>query len=117
MGRFIWENLAILQAMDFNGSPKFFEGVLMETNRLKPIICRSDCTWGLLDSLNSNGLCTSLTFGGRLITHDGFGIPLLLRYALETFSNTVEAIEKLKDISTHMSYNITFMNTSMNWYS
>lgn len=109
-----WTKDSPVLIRNYDYSPKFFEGVLMKTNWLKPIIGMSDCTWGLLDGVNGDGLCASLTFGGRRITHDGFGIPLVLRYALETCSNTAEAIEKLKDIPTHMSYNITFMDASMN---
>jgi len=35
----------------------------------------SDCLWGLLDGVNGDGLCASLTFGGRRIVGVGFGIP------------------------------------------
>ncbi|GAB5538406.1 MAG: C45 family autoproteolytic acyltransferase/hydolase [Salibacteraceae bacterium] len=106
------DNPLLIRNYDY--SPKYFEGVIMKTNWLKPIIGMSDCTWGLLDGVNSDGLCASLTFGGRRKTSLGFGIPVVLRYALETCSSTAEAISKLKEIPTHMSYNITFIDRDMN---
>ena len=44
----------------------------------------SDCLWGLLDGVNDAGLAVSLTFGGRRDVGDGFAIPLVVRYLLET---------------------------------
>ena len=44
----------------------------------------SDCLWGLLDGMNDRGLAVSLTFGGRPDVGDGFAIPLVVRYVLET---------------------------------
>ena len=44
----------------------------------------SDCLWGLLDGVNDAGLAVSLTFGGRRVLGDGFGIPIVIRYLLET---------------------------------
>jgi predicted choloylglycine hydrolase len=75
----------------------------------------SDCTWGLLDGVNEDGLCASLTFGGRRITGKGFGIPLVIRYCLETCSTTAEAIEKLIKIPVHMAYNVTLMDKDLNY--
>ena len=37
----------------------------------------SDCLWGLLDGMNDDGLGVSLTFGGRRVLGDGFGIPIV----------------------------------------
>ena len=51
----------------------------------------SDCLWGLLDGINEDGLAVSLTFGGRPVLGDGFGVPLVLRYLLETCSTVAEA--------------------------
>ena len=47
----------------------------------------SDCLWGLLDGMNDAGLAVSLTYGGRRVLGHGFGIPLVLRYLLETCDN------------------------------
>ena len=51
----------------------------------------SDCLWGLLDGMNDAGLAVSLTFGGRPVLGDGFGIPLVMRYVLETCEDVAEA--------------------------
>ena len=55
----------------------------------------SDCLWGLLDGMNDAGLAVSLTFGGRRALGDGFGIPLVVRYLLETCDDVAEARETL----------------------
>ena len=51
----------------------------------------SDCLWGLLDGMNDAGLAVSLAFGGRRVLGDGFGIPLVVRYVLETCATVDEA--------------------------
>jgi predicted choloylglycine hydrolase len=88
---------------------------VLKSNWLKPVIGMSDCNWGLLDGINADGLAVSLTFGGRRITHKGFGIPLVVRYCLETCSTTNEAIEKLKGIEVHMAYNVTILDKYLNF--
>lgn len=100
---------------NYDYSPRYFEGLLMKTNWLKPIVGMSDCNWGLLDGVNADGLTASLTFGGRRITGDGFGIPIVLRYCLETCSNTHEAVKVLLKVPTHMSYNITLLDSDLNF--
>jgi predicted choloylglycine hydrolase len=104
---------ALIRNYDY--SPRFFEGVVMKTNWLKPVIGMSDCTWGLLDGINADGLSASLTFGGRKITGKGFGIPLVIRYCLETGSTTEEALENLIKIPVHMAYNVTIMDKELNY--
>ena len=41
--------------------------------------------------MNDDGLAVSLTFGGRRVLGDGFGIPIVLRYLLETCGTVEEA--------------------------
>ena len=50
--------VGIIRNYDYD--PRFFEGVLLNTNWLKPIIGISDCNWGLLDGMNIDGLTVSL---------------------------------------------------------
>ena len=69
-----------------------------------------DCLWGLLDGINDAGLAISLTFGGRPQVGEGFGIPLVIRYVLETCRNTGEAMRALRRIPVHMSYNVTALD-------
>ena len=105
-----WSKEAPFLIRNYDYSPRYFEGHFVKTNYLKSIMGMSDCSWGLLDGVNEDGLCASLTFGGRRITSTGFGIPLIIRYCLETCSNTKDAIERLKDIPAHMSYNVTLFD-------
>jgi len=66
-----------------------------------------DCLWGLLDGVNDAGLAVSLAFGGRPQVGQGFGIPLVIRYVLETCRSTKEAMRTLRRLPVHMSYNVT----------
>jgi len=95
---------------NYDYSPKLFEGVQLYTNWNKKVIGISDGLWGLLDGMNEDGLVMSLTFGGRKLMGEGFGIPVIMRYALEFCSTTNEAVDVLKRIPSHMAYNITLID-------
>ena len=110
-----WTKDAPSLIRNYDYSPRYFEELVLKSNWLKPVIGMSDCNWGLLDGINADGLAVSLTFGGRRITHKGFGIPLVVRYCLETCSTTNEAIEKLKGIEVHMAYNVTILDKYLNF--
>ena len=43
---------------------------------------------------------------------DGFGIPIVLRYLLETCRSVAEAAAVLRRVPTHMSYNVTALDAS-----
>ncbi len=72
----------------------------------------SDGLWGLVDGMNDAGLALSLTFGGRRVVGDGFGVPLILRYVLQTCETAEEAGAVLARVPTHMSYNVTVLDRS-----
>lgn len=110
-----WTKPTPMLIRNYDYSPRYFEGVFMKTNWLKPIMGMSDCTWGLLDGINSDGLCASLTFGGRKLIGHGFGIPLVLRYCLETCSTVEEAVKRLMKVPVHMAYNITLMDAQQHY--
>lgn len=95
---------------NYDYEPKRFEGRVFRTSWLKPVLGVSDCLWGVLDGMNGDGLCASLTFGGSKKVRPGFGIPLVLRYVLETCSNVEEALEVLRRIPVHMTYNVTVLD-------
>jgi predicted choloylglycine hydrolase len=97
---------------NYDYSFKMFEGTLLRTHWLQPVIGVSDCTWGLLDGLNASGLAASLTFGGRKVTGNGFGIPLIIRYILETCKTVKEGVRILNRVPVHMAYNVTLIDTS-----
>lgn len=91
-----------------------FEGVIASTNwsGRRKVIGTSDLLWGLLDGMNEDGLVASLTFGGRSDVGDGFGIPLVIRYILETCSDVEAAISVLGRLPIAQSYNVTLADTS-----
>ncbi len=107
-----WNQNETFLIRNYDYSPALFEGVLLYTGWLKPVIGISDCSWGLLDGMNGDGLAASLSFGGRNVVGDGFGIPIIIRYILETCTNTKEAVEKIKKIPSYMAYNVTFIDAS-----
>jgi predicted choloylglycine hydrolase len=76
------------------------------------VIGMSDCLWGLLDGVNDAGLAASLTFGGRRAVGDGFGIPLVIRYLLETCETVGEARAALARIPVHAAQNVTLLDRS-----
>jgi predicted choloylglycine hydrolase len=69
-----------------------------------------DCLWGLLDGVNDAGRALSLTFGGRPQVGEGFGIPLVIRYALQVCDTVEEAVRTLRRIPVHMSHNVTALD-------
>ncbi len=85
-----------------------FDCLLLRTDWLgRRVVGVSDGLWGLLDGMNDAGLCLSLAFGGRWQVGQGFGIPLILRYALQLAETTEHAVRILKRVPSHMSYNVT----------
>lgn len=97
---------------NYDYSFKMFEGTLWYSHWLQPVMGVSDCCWGLLDGINASGLAASLTFGGRKVVGKGFGIPLVIRYLLETCRSVPEAQRVLMRIPVHMAYNVTLIDTS-----
>ena len=76
------------------------------------VIGMSDCLWGLLDGMNDRGLAISLTFGGRPDVGDGFAVPLVVRYVLETCDDVAQAREALARIPVHAPQNLTLLDKS-----
>jgi len=52
----------------------------------------------------------SLSFGGRTAVGRGFGIPIVMRYALEFAATTPEAVKLLTRMPVHMSYSIAVID-------
>lgn len=74
------------------------------------VIGTGDCLWGLLDGMNDDGLVVSLTFAGERGSGTGFGIPLVVRYLLETAGTIDEGIDILRRVPVHMAYNLTMLD-------
>lgn len=89
------------------------EGVVYLTGWTgRRVIGMSDCLWGLLDGVNDAGLAASLTFGGRRAVGDGFGIPLVIRYLLETCDTVADARAALARLPVHAAQNVTLLDRS-----
>lgn len=91
-----------------------FEGVVASTNwsGRRKVIGTSDLLWGLLDGINEDGLAVSLTWGGRAAVARGFGIPLVVRYLLETCATVDDAVAALRRIPVAQAYNLTLADTT-----
>lgn len=92
---------------NYDYAAELWDATIAKTSWLRPVIGMSDSGWGLLDGINEDGLAVSLAFGGRTVVGDGFGIPVVLRYVLETCPDTASAVEALKRVPIHMAYNVT----------
>jgi predicted choloylglycine hydrolase len=96
---------------NYDYAPSRFEGLLWHTGFLgRRVIGMSDCLWGLLDGMNEDGLAVSLTFGGRRVLGDGFGIPIVVRYLVETCATVDEARAVLARVPTSLSHNVTVLD-------
>lgn len=91
-----------------------FEGVIASTNYSGQcrVLGTSDMLWGLLDGMNEDGLAVSLTFGGRPGGGEGFGIPIVLRYVLETCATVEQGVSALRRIPVAQSYNVALVDTT-----
>ncbi|MCB0213247.1 MAG: hypothetical protein KDJ52_28150, partial [Anaerolineae bacterium] len=106
----VWQDDNPILVRNYDYSPHLFEGNLLYTHWLRPVIAMIDCLWGVLDGINDAGLAVSLAFGGRKVAGVGFGIPLVLRYILETCETIQAATEILQRVPIHMPYNVTVVD-------
>lgn len=96
---------------NYDYSPVLFDGFLLKSRWIeKDVMGTTDCLVGLLDGINSDGLTLSLTFGGSHRASRGFGIPLILRYVLETCDDARQASTTLARLPSHMAYNVTVLD-------
>ncbi len=99
---------ALIRNYDFD--PRLLEGVISRTQWVRPVMGVSEGTWGLLDGMNADGLAICLAFGGRKSVGQGFGIPLIVRYLLETCTTVPQACERLRGLPVHMAYSLTMLD-------
>jgi predicted choloylglycine hydrolase len=96
---------------NYDYSPSRFEGLIWSTRMLeRRVIGTSDCLWGLLDGMNDAGLAVSLTFGGRRVLGDGFGIPIVVRYLLEVCETVEQARETISRLPFSLAHNLTLVD-------
>jgi predicted choloylglycine hydrolase len=98
---------------NYDYDPQLFEATVYRSRwRSRRVLGTGDCLWGLVDGVNSDGLAVSLTFGGRRVVGDGFGIPLVIRYVLEVCADVDAATGVLTRLPHQISYNVTLCDRS-----
>lgn len=112
----LWPGKEPVLVRNYDYSAKAFDAMVMRTEwEGRAVLGTSDGLWGLVDGMNDAGLAISLTFGGRRVVGDGFGVPLILRYVLQTCETADEAGAALSRVPTHMSYNVTVVDRHRNY--
>lgn len=108
----VWPGQEPLLVRNYDYSSKYFDAIALHSNWSgQRVLGTSDCLVGLVDGINEAGLALSLTFGGRSVIGPGFGVPIVLRYILETCSTVAQASAALTRIPTHMAYNVTALDS------
>ncbi len=96
---------------NYDYRPELCEGLLLRTHWAGvAVMGMSDCLWGVLDGVSELGLTVALSFGGRPVVGEGFGVPLVLRYILQTCASVAAAVKVLCRVPIHMAYNITMLD-------
>jgi predicted choloylglycine hydrolase len=99
-------------ARNYDYAQHRLEGAILRTRWVRDVIGTSDCAWGLLDGLNDAGLAVSLAFGGRKVVGSGFGVPLVVRYLLETCETTAAARDVLHRLPYHLAHTLTIVDAA-----
>lgn len=109
----VWNRTSPLLVRNYDYGPHAWDAVMLRSEWLgRPVIAMTDVLWGALDGINDAGLSVALAFGGRKVVGDGFGIPLILRYILETCETTKQAAAVLRRVPSHMTYNVTAVDAT-----
>ena len=107
----VWPGKEPVLVRNYDYNPDAFDSLILNTGwDGRRVMGVSDGLWGLVDGMNDAGLALSLTFGGRRVVGEGFGVPLILRYVLQTCETAEEAGAVLARVPTHMSYNVTVLD-------
>jgi len=93
---------------NYDYDPRLFEATIYRSRwSARRVAGTGDCLWGLVDGMNDDGLAASLTFGGRRVVGEGFGIPIVMRYVLEVAGDVPAGIAVLERLPHQISYNVT----------
>ena len=100
---------------NYDFAPDRFDGVVWSTAwNGRRVLGTSHSGWGLLDGTNNAGLTISLAFGGRRVVGRQVGIPLVLRYVLETCATVQEQVRGATErvAGPNLAYNLTLLDES-----
>ncbi|ARQ70301.1 C45 family peptidase [Streptomyces marincola] len=86
------------------------ERTVVRSRLLRPVLGMTEGFWGLLDGMNDAGLAVSLTYGGRTVHGDGFAMPIVLRYLLETCATVAQAVAALGRLPVATAQNVTLVD-------
>jgi len=107
----VWTRDTPFLVRNYDYSPNLWDALLLRSRWLgRPVIGMSDSLWGILDGINDAGVVVSLAFGGRRDVGEGFAMPLILRYVLETCGTTADACAVLSRVPSHMAYTVTMLD-------
>jgi predicted choloylglycine hydrolase len=106
----VWRGTSPVLARNYDYPPERLEGSILHTRWVRPVIGSGDCAWGLLDGINDAGLAVSLAFGGRKVVGAGFGVPIVVRYVLETCETTEQARSVLRRLPYHLAHTLTIVD-------
>lgn len=114
----IWPGNEPLLVRNYDYAPQLSDGLVLETkwNGMR-VLGISDGLFGMVDGINEAGLAVSLTFGGRKIVGEGFGVPIIVRYILEFCKTAKEAAAILARIPCHMAYNVTVIDKNRRFHT
>ena len=107
----VWPGPPPILVRNYDYHPHACEATFAHTKWMGTrVLGASDCLWGLLDGVNEHGVTVALSFGGSRKVADGFGIPLILRYVLESCASVAEAVKVLRRVPSHMAYNVSVLD-------
>ncbi len=108
-----WSRERPMLVRNYDYLPDRFDGLIWSTAWTgRRVLGTGDSLWGLLDGINDAGLAVSLTFGGRKVIGAGFGIPLIVRYLLETCTTVGGARAVLERVPIHLAHNLTILDAA-----
>jgi predicted choloylglycine hydrolase len=100
-------------ARNYDYPAELLDAVILRSTYLeRTVIGATDAVWGLCDGMNDRGLAVSLTFGGRASMGEGFGVPIVIRYLLETCDTVEEARAVLARVPCAHTHNLTLADAS-----
>jgi len=107
----VWPGDEPVLIRNYDYAPEASDGVVLRSswNGMR-VIAMVDSMAGALDGVNEAGLAVSLTFGGRRVVGEGFGVPIIVRYLLEFCETTAAAAEVLRRVPSFMAHNVTVVD-------